>query len=509
MAFPTISTGDTQSGTVTGNSSSWSGTYPTNLANGDLILLFVGADGGGTISSLPAGWVFSTATNGSAVSAGWAKKKSDGTETGSFTIGLAAAEQGCWTTLRIPASEWEGTLGTTFDNLATAGSVVRSFVNTGTSANPDSDSVNPGQWDIEDTLWLSVGASDRQATYTNFPATFPLYQTAAESGGSNGATLGYCGRESSSASQDPAPMTTDASEEWVAVTIGIRPAGVTVVTGSGGLAFPFAAAGSGIAITPVTASGGLAFGFSTAGLGAETLEGAGGVAFPFSTSGAASEVFEGSGGTSFPFSLAAAGELSLAGAAALAFPFSVSASGTVEADDSVVASGGLVFGFAAAGAAEELLAGSGALSFSFSAAGLAEELLAASGGLAFSFSTAVSGEERLAGAGGLAFGFSSSGAGDHEAPSTPVGAGALVFGFNSGGVAVETLSGSGGLELEFSVIGSGLTYQPVEGVGDLSFGMSVQGEIDLPIVSVPGDVLNLLKRNRSRWPWNRGGFPRR
>src|SRR3989304_3679954 len=113
MAFPQVSDADTQSGTVVANDSTWDLTYPTNLANGNLILAILGTDGNTITATGPAGWIFRSGSDGTA-SLIIAKKLSDGTETGTFTFTLSGSEQGCWRTLRITG--WQETIGTNFTN---------------------------------------------------------------------------------------------------------------------------------------------------------------------------------------------------------------------------------------------------------------------------------------------------------------------------------------------------------------------------------------------------------
>src|SRR4051812_25221320 len=108
MAFPTIQTADTKSGTVAANATSWTFTYPTNIAAGDLLLAFVASDGGGcydgTALSFPAGWVVVAASRDSVsnnVSFALAAKIALGSETGTFTVTVRASEQGAWRVFRI------------------------------------------------------------------------------------------------------------------------------------------------------------------------------------------------------------------------------------------------------------------------------------------------------------------------------------------------------------------------------------------------------------------------
>lgn len=222
MAFPQVIDADTMSGTVTTNSTSWTLTYPTNLVSGDLILAFVGHDGASGTSSgatWPAGFITSFGNSGNAAGLLFAKKLSDGTETGSFTLTLPASEQGGWRVFRITG--WEGTIGTEFSNLAASGAVVRGTAATGASNVPNPPSLDPVNWATEDTLWIAATGLDTSRTISVFP--LPDRNTADVSGGSNGATLGICMDELAQSSLDPSTFTISASDEWAANTIAIRP----------------------------------------------------------------------------------------------------------------------------------------------------------------------------------------------------------------------------------------------------------------------------------------------
>lgn len=220
MAFPTIQTADTTNGTVTTNSNSWTLTYPTNLASGDLILAFLAGDGTPAPSWGVAGFIDSV-TGPAAVKLSWAKRVSDGTETGTFALSLGASEQGAWRIFRITG--WEGTLGTGFLNGAGDGAVLAAGTSTGSpSANPDPPSLDPNNWATEDTLWFAACAVDTSRTISVFPLADN--QTADVSGGSNGATLGLCTTNSAVSSLNPSTFTISAGDDWGAGTIAVRPA---------------------------------------------------------------------------------------------------------------------------------------------------------------------------------------------------------------------------------------------------------------------------------------------
>ncbi len=219
MAFPTVQDADTKTGLVTTNSNSWTLTYPTNLASGDLILAFVATDGA-TIPTWPSGWLEDHINNG-ANTLHVAKKLSAGTESGNFTLGLSASEQGAWRIFRITG--WEGTIGTVFGNAGSCGAAVDVLSTTGSpSLNPDPASLDPSTWATEDTLWFAACSVDTSRTISVYPLSGR--NTADVSGGAGGATLGLCTTESAVASLNPGTFTISSSDDWVAATVAIRPA---------------------------------------------------------------------------------------------------------------------------------------------------------------------------------------------------------------------------------------------------------------------------------------------
>lgn len=215
MAFPTIQTADTKNGTVASNSNSWTLTYPTNLQANDLILAFVATDGN-TAPTWPGGWGRKRAGSSAAVSCHVGAKLSDGTETGTFSLGLSANEQGGWRIFRITGQFVTSIIdGVSEDCIAnTSGS--------GASSTPDPPSLDPTSWDVEDTLWFAVCAVDTSRTISVYPLADN--QTADVSGGANGATLGVCTLNDAVASKDPGTFTISASDDWVTVTLAVRPA---------------------------------------------------------------------------------------------------------------------------------------------------------------------------------------------------------------------------------------------------------------------------------------------
>lgn len=208
MAFPVVQTADTKSGTVTSNSTSWTATYPTNIAQGDLILAFAGTDGGSNPSWGGSGWRSMSNSQSSYVTLDVAAKIANGTESGNLTITLAASEQGSWRIFRITG--WSGLL---YDPMSTARIDFPSSTPTPATLN--------ASW-TDDTLWVAACAVDTSRTVTAFPSNYT--NTSSDvSGGANGATLAICFRELRAASETPGTFTISNSDNWITETIAIRP----------------------------------------------------------------------------------------------------------------------------------------------------------------------------------------------------------------------------------------------------------------------------------------------
>lgn len=227
MAFPTVQTADAQSGVQTSNSTSWTLTYPTNLASGDLILAFIAADGSGaqTSTGFPspwANWVINN-SSGSAVSMCVGAKISDGTETGTFTWTANASEQGGWRLIRVTG--WYNHTLPTFPTLDSDGlSSKFASATSGTTPNPPSN--DPANWDVEDTLWFAVAAVDTSRTFSAWPSGYTPGNNTWDnvSGGAGGASLSVQYRTNAAASEDPGTWTISASDDWATLTIAVRPA---------------------------------------------------------------------------------------------------------------------------------------------------------------------------------------------------------------------------------------------------------------------------------------------
>jgi hypothetical protein len=209
VSFPIVQT--TSAGTQTTNSFSWTLTYPSGVVIGDLLLCFVGSDGGaGYNYTLAAEWTrILHANNAAAILVVW-YRIADGSESGTFTMSITgpAGEQGAWRVVRI--SNWDGRRAPEITSAAT-----------GTSTNPDPPSLTPS-WGLADTLWFAIEAADDGRTdATAWPLPDGNFNDS--SGGATGAHLGTCRDELMQASLDPGTFTIDRNEEWLAATLAVPP----------------------------------------------------------------------------------------------------------------------------------------------------------------------------------------------------------------------------------------------------------------------------------------------
>jgi len=221
--YPQVMPNDTKDGTQTSNSTSWTLTYPTNIAAGDLLLAFVATDGNPTVSSGSINWRRASG-NGNACSIATGFRKCDGSETGNFTLTLSASEQGAWRIFRISAGTWEDHFSQagTWDASSGDSLAFSAFGASGATSTPDPPSVSPG-WGSLDILWFATIGVDTSRTISAYPSNMADRNTADVSGGSTGATLGLALSNTAASSLDPATFTISASDDWGADTVAVKP----------------------------------------------------------------------------------------------------------------------------------------------------------------------------------------------------------------------------------------------------------------------------------------------
>lgn len=224
MAFPTVAAIGTAHTTTT-NQTSKSINCPAAQA-GDRLILVMCWDGSPTVNSVSAvngqSWSQRIHVLAPSSTARFAiyeiSSLTANISSQTVTVGLSASEMGGAQIYAIRGSDPAG------------GSLLFSSSVTGTSTAPDPGSLNPANWDVEDTLWLAICGNDGNVSVSGYPTNYTngLNTRAANSAG---AGIGVARRELSAASEDPGAFTLSASDGWVAVTAAIRPAAPPVLTG--------------------------------------------------------------------------------------------------------------------------------------------------------------------------------------------------------------------------------------------------------------------------------------
>ena len=191
---------------------------PPSVDSGDLLIAICAFDGAPSITwdnSTHGTWTeIKTLTNGTAHKSTVYAKVADGTEdAGTLTL-TTGSEQMAAVSYAIKG--WYGTLATGLE--ASTGA-------TGTSASVDADSLNPTNWDVENTLWMIAGGTDSGTCYTLGSPTGFLSPFAFRCGSAAGNCSVFSAFiHESAASKDPAAFDVATSDDWTAVTLGIRPA---------------------------------------------------------------------------------------------------------------------------------------------------------------------------------------------------------------------------------------------------------------------------------------------
>lgn len=215
MSFPTVAATNTSQQTT--NSLTHTANLPAGIVSGNLVTVFFACDGNTTaeVTNPASGWETLFTQNVLADTAflkvfyRWA----DGSEGSTITITTGATEQSNHISFRISVAH---------------ASEVPAFASTrpgSSSANPDPPSLDPANWDVEDTLWIAVAAWDGSPTGIGYPANYTSNQiTVQNPSGSGSAGLIVATRELAAESEDPGTFTMSAQEQWAAATIAVRPA---------------------------------------------------------------------------------------------------------------------------------------------------------------------------------------------------------------------------------------------------------------------------------------------
>ena len=219
MAFPQVaSITETSFGT---NATAHLVAMPVTVDANDLLLVLFANDGDATVTT-PVGWtVLSSTASGTEARFSTYAKDADGTEDGTTVdFVTSATEKAAAQCYRITGWQDSGTI-TNDVEVGTAA--------TGTDTDPDSPSLNPANWDVEDTLWIACYGSDGIQVVTTYPTNYTNgVDTFSGGGGAQGteAVVASARRENAVASEDPPIFDiTAGTARWAAQTIAIRPAG--------------------------------------------------------------------------------------------------------------------------------------------------------------------------------------------------------------------------------------------------------------------------------------------
>jgi hypothetical protein len=263
MAFPSIA--GTQKSVESASVTAHDATLPASVAADDILIVWIFQDGASGGFTWPAGWTevldSAVVSTEASVTVGW--RRATGGET-TVQVTSVNAERSTHIAVRITGAHTT----TAPEFSATA---------TGTSANPNPDSLNPTNWDIEDTLWIAWQVNDLQAT-----TVFPYANNNVSTSSTDVTSASYgaiCSTDSAAASVDPGTFTIGASDQWRAGTVAIRPVGSSTTT--------FTPAAVAFDFNPVAGTFGLSLAFAPAAVAMSLDEVAPTIATPLSLTPAA------------------------------------------------------------------------------------------------------------------------------------------------------------------------------------------------------------------------------
>ena len=195
---------------------------PATVDAGDLLIVIFANDRDATVT-IPTGWTeLASDTSGPHIRLSVYYKIAAGTEGGTTVNSITSAvEEAAAQVYRI--TNWHGT---TPPEISTP--------ETGTDMTPDPTPLDPAGWDIADTLWIAVAGQDRgnQSGTTAYPSSYTDGVSTLSSGGNGCCQTHSAYRMLATASEDPGAFTIPASEQWIALTIAIRPVEYNLVTSS-------------------------------------------------------------------------------------------------------------------------------------------------------------------------------------------------------------------------------------------------------------------------------------
>lgn len=198
----------------TSDSTSQVANLPAGIQAGELLLCWFAIDNATSCSDsswTSAGWTElsdNNDTQGVTCCAG--TRTATGSEGSTLTIMTVATEQSTAICMRIT------------DQHASTAPEVAEDDGAGVDGDPDSPSLNPSGWDVEDTLWLTLVGVDGGRPLSSYPAEYTDNRTYVDATNAAGASAGMATLELNAASDDPSAWNVQ-DDDWCAATIAIRP----------------------------------------------------------------------------------------------------------------------------------------------------------------------------------------------------------------------------------------------------------------------------------------------
>jgi hypothetical protein len=210
-AYPKLTTASQNSGADT---TTLNVTIPA-VAVGDILVIAPVKDGTGTIT-WPGSPTFQVgvaqASDSHFMGVRW--RRIDGTEGwgAGGSLALTGASEG-----------WAAAVGKVSGaHSSTAPEFASAFNSTGTTT-PDAPSLDPTGWATEDTLYLVIYGWDGNSAHSAYPTNYTTAQTTSRWANTAGVGVAMAARRFTAASDNPGTATISVAEEWVAVTVAVRP----------------------------------------------------------------------------------------------------------------------------------------------------------------------------------------------------------------------------------------------------------------------------------------------
>jgi hypothetical protein len=217
VAFPQVAA--TNSGNSGANATSHVINMPAGVAVGDLVIVGFCSDQDSTFSvSSGTGWtqIFERET-GSTIRIAAYYKVADGSGD-NLTIDTSAAQGTAHVSYRITGHD----SGTAPEDPAVPG--------LDSSAAPNAPSLNPTNWNVEDTLWIVFYGWNGDISNSTYPANYSSNQVTNRWANVDGVGVAMATRELAAASDDPGAAALSGGTIWVANTFAVRPAATPAPT---------------------------------------------------------------------------------------------------------------------------------------------------------------------------------------------------------------------------------------------------------------------------------------